>query len=277
MKPSLRAHEPEQLVELWKPGLLRDRLTSAIETLGGIGLLTARVARQALRPPYELRALLEQIESIGVRSMSVVLLTAVFSSMVITVQFQVQLARFGAKEWAGNAVGVTLARELGPVMTALMVGGRVGAGIAAELGSMAVTEQIDAVRALGADPVRKLVMPRVMACVLVLPLMAAMSDCIGVLAGGAIAALEPDMHFAYFVNAALRSTMLSDLFSGLAKTVFFAFNISSVACYLGMETRGGTVGVGQATTRAVVISSVVTLVSDFFMTKLFLALGWGTT
>ena len=127
------------------------------------------------------------------RSTSVVLLTAVFSSMVITVQFELQLARFGAKEWAGNAVGVTLARELGPVMTALMVGGRVGAGIAAELGSMAVTEQIDAVRALGADPVRKLVVPRVLATLLVLPLMTAMAVVIGVFAGALIAALEPDI------------------------------------------------------------------------------------
>src|SRR5262245_8270661 len=175
--------------------------------------------------------------------MSVVILTAIFSSMVITIQFAVQLARFGAKEWAGNAVGVTLARELGPVMTALMVGGRVGAGIAAELGSMAVTEQIDAVRALGADPIKKLVVPRLLATLLVLPLMTAMADVIGVLAGGAVAALDPDTHMSYFVNAALRSARLEDLFSGLAKSLFFGFNIAIVACYLGMGTRGGTTGV----------------------------------
>jgi phospholipid/cholesterol/gamma-HCH transport system permease protein len=265
------------LAELWSRTLLKQRLTAALETLGGIGVLSARVAREALRRPFELRAIAQQIESIGVRSLSVVVLTAVFSSMVITVQFAVQLGRFGAKEWAGNAVGVTLARELGPVMTALMVGGRVGAGIAAELGSMAVTEQIDAVRALGADPVRKLVVPRVLATLLVLPLMASMAVVIGVLAGAAIAALEPDTHLSYFINAALRSTTLGDFFSGLAKTLFFGFNISIVACYLGMGTRGGTVGVGQATTKTVVVSSVVTLVSDFFMTKLFLAIGWGSS
>lgn len=264
-----------ELGGLWSPAALRQRATDALETLGGIGGLSFDVGRQALRRPFEVHALVEQIEAIGVRSMSVVFLTAVFSSMVITVQFAVQLARFGAKEWAGNAVGVTLARELGPVMTALMVGGRVGAGIAAELGSMAVTEQIDAVRALGADPVRKLVLPRVAATLLVLPLMTSMSVVIGVLAGGGIAALEPDTHLSYFINAALRSTTLADLFSGLTKTVFFGFNIAMVACYLGMNTRGGTVGVGQATTKTVVISSVVTLVSDFFLTKLFLAIGWG--
>jgi phospholipid/cholesterol/gamma-HCH transport system permease protein len=259
----------------WSLPRLGQRLLNGVEVLGGLGLLAARVVRQSLRRPFDLRALLQQIESIGVRSTSVVFLTAIFSSMVITVQFQVQLARFGAKEWAGNAVGVTLARELGPVMTALMVGGRVGAGIAAELGSMAVTEQIDAVRVLGADPVRRLVVPRVLAALLVMPLMSSMAVVLGVLAGGAVAALDPHTRMSFFINAALRTTTLSDLFSGLLKTVFFALNIAIVACYHGMEARGGTVGVGQATTKTVVTSSVITLVSDFFLTKLFLAIGWG--
>lgn len=256
---------------------LRKRALEFVETLGAMGLLAARTARQALRRPFDFGAFAQQIESIGVRSLSVVVLTAVFSSMVITVQFSVQLARFGAKEWVGSAVGVTLARELGPVLTALMVGGRVGAGIAAELASMAVTEQIDAIRALGADPVRRLVVPRVLATLLVLPLMTAMAVLIGVLAGAVIAAVEPEANISFFVNAALRATSLQDFFSGLAKTFFFAFNIAIVACHVGMNARGGTVGVGQATTRTVVITSVVTLVSDFFLTKLLLGMGWGTT
>lgn len=261
---------------VWRfPTLLRGRVRAALQMLGDIGLLTAETVRQTFRRPLGAPGIMEQIESIGVRSLSVVVLTAIFSSMVITIQFAFQLARFGAKEWSGNAVGVTLARELGPVMTALMVGGRVGAGIAAELGSMSVTEQIDAVRALGADPVKKLVVPRVLATLLVLPLMSSMSVVLGTLAGGAVAALDPDVRFAYFVNAALRSTTLSDFFSGMTKTLFFAFNIAIVACHKGMTTRGGTVGVGRATTETVVITSVVTLVSDFFLTKLFLALGWG--
>jgi phospholipid/cholesterol/gamma-HCH transport system permease protein len=267
----------EHVFDSWLGHRLGLRVHGALDTLGGIGVLSGQVGRQLLRRRFDLHALTEQIESIGVRSTSVVFLTAVFSSMVITVQFELQLARFGAKEWAGNAVGVSLARELGPVMTSLMIGGRVGAGIAAELGSMSVTEQIDAVRALGADPVHKLVVPRVLATLLVLPLMTAMSVVIGVLAGAMMAALEPDTHLVYFINAALRATVLSDLLSGLAKTVFFAFNIAIVACYLGLTTREGTVGVGRSTTQAVVISSVVTLISDFFLTKLFLAFGWGLT
>jgi phospholipid/cholesterol/gamma-HCH transport system permease protein len=260
----------------WKlPARLLARGKAALTTLGEIGVLTAETGRQAFRRPLGVPALVEQIESIGVRSLSVVVLTAVFSSMVITIQFAFQLARFGAKEWSGNAVGVTLARELGPVMTALMVGGRVGAGIAAELGSMSVTEQIDAVRALGADPVKKLVVPRVLATLLVLPLMSSMSVVLGLIAGGAVAALDPEVRFGYFINAALRSTQLSDYFSGMTKTLFFAFNISIVACHMGMSTRGGTVGVGRATTETVVMTSVITLVSDFILTKLFLTLGWG--
>jgi phospholipid/cholesterol/gamma-HCH transport system permease protein len=266
--PAEHAHEP------WPGGLLPRRVAGALDTLGGLGTLSLRVLRRAPRRPFDLSALIEQIESIGLHSMSVVFLTAVFSSMVITVQFDLQLSRFGAKEWAGKAVGVTLARELGPVMTALMVGGRVGAGIAAELGSMAVTEQIDAVRALGADPIRKLVVPRVLATVLVLPLMTGMAVVIGLFAGAFISSLGPDGHMSYFIHAALSSVTLSDLFSGLTKTLFFAWNIAIVACYLGLETRDGTVGVGHATTRTVVLSSVVTLVSDFFLTKLFIAFGW---
>jgi len=257
------------------PQLLWSRLENFFAHVGDIALLTRDTARQALRRPFEWGSLIEQIESIGIRSTSVVVLTAVFSSMVITIQFTAQLARFGAKEWAGNAVGVTLARELGPVMTALMVGGRVGAGIAAELGSMSVTEQVDAVRVLGADPVKKLVVPRVLAMLLVMPLMGSAAVVLGVFAGGCISALEPDVRLQYFLSAAVRSTTVRDFISGLIKTVFFAFNISIVACHLGLSTRGGTVGVGRSTTQTVVATSVVTLVSDFFLTKLFLAMGIG--
>jgi phospholipid/cholesterol/gamma-HCH transport system permease protein len=271
------SHAPEAAAPapLPRSRQLRERVEGALIHVGNLGLLTRDTARQALRRPFELASLLEQIESIGVRSTSVVVLTGIFSSMVITIQFASQLARFGAKEWAGNAVGVTLARELGPVMTALMVGGRVGAGIAAELGSMNVTEQVDAVRVLGADPVKKLVVPRVLAMLLVMPLMSAASVVLGVIAGGLVASLDPDVRLNYFLSAALRSTTLADFASGLAKALFFAFNISIVACYLGLSTRGGTVGVGRATTQTVVATSVVTLVSDFFLTKFFLAIGIG--
>lgn len=257
--------------QLWNLTATRDTL----RLLGAVAALSRQTFVQALRPPYPFAELAKQIVQIGLRSTTIALLTAVFSAMVITVQFAVQLSRFGAKAWVGSVVGVTLARELGPVMTALMVGGRVGAGIAAELGSMAVTEQIDAIKALGADPVRKLVVPRVVAAMVVLPLMTSMAVVLGVLGGAAIADLDSGVSFAHFHHAAWHATTMTDFFSGLSKTVFFGFNIAIVACQLGLATRGGTEGVGRATTQTVVITSVVTLISDFLLTKLILSLGWG--
>ncbi len=243
--------------------------------LGGIAQLSAATFMAALRRPWGVSDLSTQIVQIGLRSMSIVVLTAMFSSMVMTIQFALQLARFGAKGWVGTVIGVSLARELGPVLTALMVGGRVGAGIAAELGSMTVTEQVDAIRALGADPIKKLVVPRVLAAILVLPLMTAMAVSIGVLGGAFIASVESGVNATHFYNTAIHAVTIEDFLSGLIKTVFFGFNIAIVACYLGLETRGGTEGVGRATTQTVVVTSVVTLISDFFLTKLILAAGWG--
>jgi phospholipid/cholesterol/gamma-HCH transport system permease protein len=161
------------------------------------------------------------------------------------------------------------------VLTALMVGGRVGAGIAAELGSMAVTEQIDAVRALGADPIKRLVVPRVVATMFVLPLLSTIAVVVGVFGGAVIASVDANVPIEHFYNAALRSVTMGDFLSGVTKTLFFGFNIAIVACHRGLNARGGTVGVGRATTETVVISSVVTLISDFFLTKLILSTGWG--
>jgi phospholipid/cholesterol/gamma-HCH transport system permease protein len=249
------------------------RLARGLILLGGVGTLSAQTFARAFRKPWLVSALAAQIVDIGLRSVSIVILTAVFSSMVMTVQFALQLSRFGAKGWVGTVIGVSLARELAPVLTALTVGGRVGAGIAAELGSMAVTEQVEAMRALGADPVQKLVVPRVLASVLVLPLMTAMAVAIGVLGGATIASLDAGVNFTHFYNSAVHAVTISDLLSGLAKSAFFGFNIAIVGCYLGLTTRGGTQGVGRSTTTTVVITSIVTLISDFFLTKLILELG----
>jgi phospholipid/cholesterol/gamma-HCH transport system permease protein len=252
-----------------------DAIQPTLRLLGAVATLTGQTFARAVRPPFQLAELSKQVVQIGLRSTTIALLTAVFSSMVITVQFALQLSRFGAKAWVGSVVGVTLARELGPVMTALMVGGRVGAGIAAELGSMAVTEQIDALKALGADPIKKLVVPRVLAAMLVLPLMTSMAVVLGVVGGALIADLDSGVSFAHFHHAAWHATTMADFLSGLSKTVFFGFNIAIVACHLGLSTRGGTEGVGRATTQTVVVTSVITLISDFLLTKLILTLGWG--
>jgi phospholipid/cholesterol/gamma-HCH transport system permease protein len=243
------------------------------EMMGAVALLGGRTVRAAFRRPFELAPIGRQLEVIGYRSLSVVVLTAIFSSMVMTVQFAVQLARFGAREYVGNVVSLSLVRELGPVLTALMVGGRVGAGIAAELGSMAVTEQIDAMRAMGADPVKELVVPRVAAAAVALPLLTVVANVLGVFGAMGIARLDSQLNMTYFLNATLRAVTLSDLAGGLIKTVFFGIAIALIACQRGLRTRGGTEGVGRATTEAVVITSITTLVADFLLTKTLLELG----
>jgi phospholipid/cholesterol/gamma-HCH transport system permease protein len=254
---------------------MSEKLARGLIMLGGVGTLSARTFGQAIRRPWMVSELAAQVVDIGLRSVSIVILTSVFSAMVMTVQFALQLARFGAKGWVGTVIGVSLARELAPVLTALTVGGRVGAGIAAELGSMAVTEQVEAMRALGADPVKKLVVPRVLAAMIVLPLMTSMAVALGVLGGAAIASLDAGVNFTHFYNSAVHAVTISDFLSGLAKTIFFGFNIAIVGSYLGLNTRGGTQGVGRATTTTVVITSIVTLIGDFVLTKLFLDLGIG--
>jgi phospholipid/cholesterol/gamma-HCH transport system permease protein len=244
----------------------------AFALAGAVSLLGVRTTRR-LFEPIAWREVIRQIETIGYQSVAVVILTAVFSSMVMTVQFAVQLARFGAKEFVGNVVALSLVRELGPVLTALMVGGRVGAGIAAELGSMQVTEQIDAMRAMGADPVRELVLPRVMASAITLPLLASIANVLGVLGAMAIARLDSGIGSSFFFHSAVQAIELGDLAGGLLKTLFFGVSIALIASQRGLSARGGTEGVGRATTEAVVLTSIVTLTSDFLLTKLLLGVG----
>jgi phospholipid/cholesterol/gamma-HCH transport system permease protein len=244
-----------------------------VQALGAIALLGGRTLVGAVRPPFRFAETSRQIETIGYRSVSVVVLMAMFSSAVMTVQFAVQLARFGAKEYVGQVVSLSLVRELGPVLTALIAGGRVGAGIAAELGSMNVTEQIDALRAMGADPVKELVVPRVIAGAITMPLLTMISIVLGVGGAMVVARLDSGVGMSYFLNTTLRTITLSDLIGGLAKTVIFGVAITLIACWKGLSTRGGTEGVGRATTETVVIASITTLIADFVLTKLLLEVG----
>jgi phospholipid/cholesterol/gamma-HCH transport system permease protein len=252
----------------------RARAVGVLDWAGELALLGGRAARVLLRRPPRPGEVLQQIHAIGTRSLSVVLLTAIFSSLVLVVQTGVQLARFGAKEHVGNVVALSLVRELGPVLTALMVGGRVGAGITAELGSMSVTEQIDAMRSMGADPVRRLVLPRVLAGVICLPLLTALADLLGIAAAIVAGTMQTGVSLVYFYHSIIKVVGLEDVVGGLIKTVFFGFFITVIACHIGLRTRGGTEGVGRATTQTVVVTSIVTLVSDFFITKLLLGLGY---
>jgi phospholipid/cholesterol/gamma-HCH transport system permease protein len=192
--------------------------------------------------------------------------------MVLALQLGIFLAKFGAQNFVSRIVGISLLREMAPVLTALMVGARVGAGITAELGSMNVTEQIDAIRSLGADPTRKLVVPRILALLLMLPLLTVIADAVGVVGGCLIARTELGMSADYYFTTLLQALVFSDFLSGLGKSVFFAYFIGIIACRNGLQVTGGADGVGRATTSTVVAASVTVLVSDFFLSKLFLSL-----
>ncbi len=243
-----------------------------LEAVGEVSQLTFRTFREMVRPPFELSLLVDQISSGGVESRTLTLLTAVFTGMVMAIQFIIGLEPFGASVYTGSLISLGIIRELGPVLTALLVGGRVGAGFAAELGSMAVTEQIDAIRCLGADPVRKLVVPRVLAMIISMPLLTLLADVVGCAGGAFITVLEVGVTPRFIIDQMIDTIGPADLFHGLLKSVFFGYFIAITSCWVGMKTRGGTVGVGSATTKAVVYTSVSVLVSDFILTRLMLAL-----
>jgi phospholipid/cholesterol/gamma-HCH transport system permease protein len=241
-----------------------------VDVLGELALLTRDAVRAGLRRPPVWSAIVDQLEQIGWKSLSIVSLTALSMGMVLALQLGNFLERFGAKMFVSRIVGVSLVREMSPILTALMLGGRVGAGITAELGTMAVTEQIDAIRALGASPVRVLVVPRLLAVMIMLPLLTIVADFVGVLGGLFISTTELRVSSDFYWNSLLYGMVLNDLFSGIGKSMFFAYFIGIIACYNGLHVTGGADGVGRATTSTVVAASITILIADFFLTKLFL-------
>ena len=245
-------------------------ILSFFDALGAITLLSWEALVEFLRLPLEGRLISEQLARGGVDSWSITVLTAIFTGMVMAAQFAIGLEPFGASIYTGKLVSLGIVRELGPVLTALLVGGRVGAGFTAELGSMAVTEQIDAIRCLGANPVRKLVMPRVVAMTFILPLLTALADVIGCFGGGLITMLEVDVTAKYVWKQMMDTIGPEDLLHGLMKSMFFGYFIAIIACWTGMNIRGGAEAVGRATTNTVVFTSITILVSDFILTQFFL-------
>jgi len=246
-------------------------LIEFVETLGALTELSRDALRYAIRRPPPWRAVLDQLEQIGWRSLSIVNLTALSLGMVLALQLGHSLERFGAKMFVSRILGVSMVRELGPILAALMIGGRVGAGITAELGTMAVTEQVDALRALGASPVRALVVPRLAALLVMLPVLTVIADLVGILGGLFISVTELRVTADFYLNQLLYGMMIEDVLSGLGKSVFFAYFIGIIACWNGLRVTGGADGVGRATTSTVVAASITVLVADFFLTKLFLA------
>jgi len=251
---------------------LTARIREAVTELGEVVVLSVRSFRLALTPPFGFKDTAYQIEMLGVRSLSLGALVAVFAGLVISLQFAFFMQRFGIQHTVGKVVVLTLFRELAPVLTALTVGARIGSGITAELGSMRVTEQIDAIKAMGADPVKKLVVPRVIACMMVVPALTALADCLGLIAGSAVVWSQFEIGFKDFYRSVVETATIRDFSSGIGKSFVFGFIIAVVGCHKGFSTGGGTEGVGKATTETVAIASVAVLLSDFFMTKLLMAL-----
>ncbi len=241
-----------------------------LERVGAMTLMAGQAVRESARRPLEWKAVITQLDLLGVRSLGIVLVTAVFSGMVLALQTAHALEQFGAKQAIGQVVALSLVREMGPVLSALLVAGRVGAGITAELGSMAVTEQVDAMRALGASPVKKLVLPRIVAVVVMLPLVTLLADAAGMLGGAAIVWSDLGQPTSQYWQACRTALEVSDVVSGLGKSACFAAFVAIIGCYNGLTARGGADGVGRATTSTVVAASIAILTSDFFLTKLFL-------
>ena len=240
--------------------------------VGEITLLMGRAVREGVRRGVPIRELLRQLDQLGVQSLSIVTITSMFAGMVLTLQAAHSLEHFGAQHLVAQVVSLSLLREMGPVLTALVLAGRVGAGITAELGSMAVTEQVDAVRALGASPVHRLVLPRLVAILIMLPLLTIIADAVGLLGGAIIAWAEMGQLPSAFWSSAFQAADWDDVLSGLGKALFFGGFIGLIGCHAGLRATGGADGVGRATTGAVVAASISIFVSDFLLTKLFLLL-----
>ena len=256
--------------------LTRHRWVGAVvdffEFIGGAMSLIYQTVRSLFKPPFYFGLFIEQLFSLGVKSLSLTTITAISTGMVMSLQFGIGLERFGGKLYVPKIVGLSIMRELGPVLTCLMLAGRVGAGIAAEIGSMNVTQQIDAIRALGTDPIKKVVIPRVLAMIILAPLLTALADITGILGGMVLSWGELNIHPEFYFHEAISSLTTSDFSVGIAKTFFFGLIISVTACYYGLNTKGGTQGVGQSTTRAVVTSCILITIFDFILTKVFMML-----
>jgi len=216
-----------------------------------------------------------QMDSIGFGSLPIVILTGFFTGCVLALQSATALQEFGAMSMTGRMVSLSMVRELGPVLTGLMVSGRNASGMASEIGSMKVTEQIDAMRALGTDPVRKLVTPRVIATILMLFFLTIISDAFGTAGGGMVSVTLLHLNGSAYFHSAYRVLVYADIIQGLTKPLFFGFIIASVGCYFGMTTKGGTQGVGRATTQAVVFSSVLIIVVDFLISRAMIGIFGG--
>ena len=249
-----------------------DRLGRAVmenvEETGKIFLLFLSVLAWMVRPPLKLRNIFKQMEFVGVKSIFVVVLTGTFTGMVMALQGYYGFRMFSAQSLVGSTVALGMTRELGPVLTALIVTARAGSAMAAELGTMRVTEQIDALYVMAANPVKHLIVPRVIAGVLMLPVLTMVSDFVGIVGGYFVGVHILDINKGVFIKNITSLVVLGDIYNGLVKAACFGLILSLVGCYKGFNTRGGAEGVGRATTEAVVLASISILISDYFLTAI---------
>lgn len=254
------------------PSFLTERFKSGLLEVQEYVYMLGKFARSLVTPPFYYRDVIQQFDAIGAGSLTVVLLTGLFTGMVLALQSGMTLDQFGARSMVGRLVSASIVKELGPVLTGLMVAGRVGSGIAAELGSMMVTDQIAALRALGTDPIRKLVVPRILAGIAMVPLLTIIASGVGMVGGWVVTLLILRVASSVYWNSVVQGLYMEDVWMGIIKPFFLGFVIVSIGCHVGLRARGGTQGVGRATTQAVVASSVAVIAVDYLVTQLLIVL-----
>jgi phospholipid/cholesterol/gamma-HCH transport system permease protein len=252
--------------------LLDSWLKSAVLEIQEYVRLQFHTVRGVFSRPFYFRDVVEQFEEIGVGSLTVVLLTGFFTGAVLALQTGITLDQFGARPFVGRLISASMIKELGPVLTGLMLAGRIGSGLAAELGSMVVTDQINALRALGTDPIRKLVVPRVLAGFFMAPVLTVIANTVGILGGWLFAVFQLRGASCLYWSSIIEGLYMDDAIMGLVKPFCLGYVIVTIGCHVGLRTKGGTQGVGRSTTRAVVAASVAVIAVDFFVTRLLITL-----
>jgi phospholipid/cholesterol/gamma-HCH transport system permease protein len=252
--------------------LLENWIKGAVLEIQEYIRLQVATIRAMFSRPFYFHDVVEQFDQIGIGSLTVVLLTGFFTGAVLALQSGITLDQFGARPFVGRLVSASMIKELGPVLTGLMLAGRIGSGIAAELGSMVVTDQINALRALGTDPVRKLVVPRVLAGFFMAPVLTVIADTVGIFGGWIIAVYQLRVASGLYWTSITEALYLQDVWMGIIKPFFLGYVIVTIGCHVGLRTKGGTQGVGRATTNAVVAASVAVIAVDFFVTRLLFTL-----
>jgi phospholipid/cholesterol/gamma-HCH transport system permease protein len=265
--------ETKPVVRISMGAVLTDAFKQLLANIQDYALMSGRALTNLATGPRYFPDMLEQMDDIGVGSLPIVLLSGFFIGAVMVLQTGSQFTRFGSTALTGDIVALALVRELGPTLTGILVAGRCSSGIASELGSMVVTEQVDAMRAMGTDPSRKLITPRVLAGILMLPLLTALNDFMGLLGGCVASVFSLRLNVVEFWTRAINALDFADVMQGMMKPLVYGFILATVGCYRGLTVRGGTQGVGRATTQAVVVASVMIITADVFLTKLALYLG----